>query len=153
MADKQGALREAEAAFQELRAAVGGLDDRRLSEVWLGTWSAREILVHISGWHREMVPALERVARGDAPFPPGVSYDDYDAWNARFVEAKAGVPVADVLAELDASHRGFMTAASRLSDDQLGAGTGHDLFQGAGPGHYREHTDQILAWRQATKPD
>jgi hypothetical protein len=148
MADARGVLREAETAFQELRAAVTGLDEAQMGEPWLGVWGVREILVHISGWHREMVPALERLARGEAPFPSGVSYDDYDAWNARFVAARKGVATPDVLAELNAAHRAFIGAATRLPDEQLAkGGAAHDLFQGVGPGHYREHTTQILGWR------
>jgi hypothetical protein len=50
-----------------------------------------------------MIPALERIGRGQAPYADGVSYDDFDAWNARFVEARHGVKVADVRAELAAS--------------------------------------------------
>jgi len=148
MADRHEALREDEAAFHDLQAAVTGLDEARMKEVWLGVWGVREILAHVSGWHRAMVPAFERIARGEAPFPAGVSYDDYDAWNARFAAAKAHAATAEILTELDDAHRAFVTAASGLSDDQLAkGGAAHDLFRGVGPGHYPEHTAQIRAWR------
>src|SRR2546430_8700733 len=64
-----------------------------------------DIVAHISGWHREMGPALERLARGEKPVPAGVSYDDVDAWNAKFAAGKKGAPVADVLLEFDKSDR------------------------------------------------
>ena len=76
-----------------------GLTDEDMRRVWLGSWGVREILIHISGWHDEMATALGRVANGDAPYPEG-TYDDFDAWNARFVEQREGVKTADVLAEL-----------------------------------------------------
>src|SRR6185295_20128485 len=104
MSDKATLLREADLAFGELRGAIEGLTDEDMRRVWLGTWGVREILIHISGWHEEMGAALGRIAKGDAPYPAG-TYDDFDAWNARFVDQKAGVKSADVLAELDASHR------------------------------------------------
>ena len=88
MGPKQELLSEADATYTELRAAVDGIPDARMSETWLGTWGAREILIHVSGWHREMIPALGRIGRGQAPYPDGVSYDDFDTWNARFVEAE-----------------------------------------------------------------
>jgi hypothetical protein len=144
MSDKARLLQEADEAFIDLRQAIDGLDDGRLTRVWLGTWSIREIAIHMSGWHREVLPALARVARGEAPYPAG-TYDDFDAWNARFVEAKAGVKVADVLAQLDASHREFVRAAGALSEAQLAAA--RDLVEGTGAGHYREHAAQIRAWR------
>jgi hypothetical protein len=145
MSDKARLLQESDDAFLDLRQAIDGLDDGRLTRVWLGTWSIREILIHITGWHQEMLPALARVARGEAAYPAG-TYDDFDAWNARFVEAKAGVKVADVLAQLDASHRDFVRAAGAVPDAQLAAA--RDLVEGTGAGHYREHAAQIRAWRQ-----
>src|SRR5262245_42343990 len=116
MDDKPTVMKEADGAYGELREAVEGLDEGQLRRVWLGTWGVREILIHISGWHRAMVPAFQRIGRGESPYPEGVSYDDFDAWNARFVEAKEHAKVADVLAELEASHRDFVDAASALGE-------------------------------------
>ena len=93
MNDRAKILLETEEAFGGLRQATAGLTEEKMLEVWLGTWSVREILIHISGWHRVMIPALERVGRGEAPYPPG-AYDDFDAWNARFVAEKTGVKLA-----------------------------------------------------------
>ena len=150
MGDKDTLLHEAETAFTELRASLAGLDDQRMTRAFLGTWSAREIAVHISGWHRAMIPGFVRLGQGETAFPDGASYDDYDAWNARFVEAKKGVPVAAVLAELDAAHRDFVAAARALPDKHFADGeTARSLFDGAGASHYREHTEQIRAWRAA----
>jgi hypothetical protein len=141
-------LTDADAAYAELRAAIDGIPEARMTERWLGTWGAREIAIHISGWHREMIPALARIARGEPPYPEGVSYDDYDAWNARFVEAKHGVKVGDVLAELDASHRAFVAEVAALPPATLAVGgAARDLVSGVGAQHYREHAGQIRAWR------
>ena len=97
MSDKATLLQDADLAFGELRGAIHGLTDEDMGRVWLGSWGVREILIHISGWHDEMATALGRVAKGDAPYPKG-TYDDFDAWNARFVDQKAGVKTADVVA-------------------------------------------------------
>jgi hypothetical protein len=150
MEARQELLTDTEAAYTELREAVDGVPDARMTEPWLGSWGAREILIHISGWHREMIPALERVARGQAPYPDGVSYDDFDAWNARFVDAKTGVKVADVRAELTASHRDFVAAAAALADEHLAlGGAARDLVTGVGASHYREHAAQLREWRRS----
>jgi hypothetical protein len=148
MSDKSAMLRQAEEAFTELHQAVDGLTDDEMRRVWLGTWGVREILVHISGWHDAMVPAFESLARGEAPYSSG-TYDDFDAWNARFVDRKAGVKPADVLAELDLSHRRFLEAAAALAETHFAPGGGaRDPLDGAGAGHYREHAAQIREWRQ-----
>jgi Protein of unknown function (DUF1706) len=148
MSEKATMLREAGLAFGELQGAIDGLTDEDMRRVWLGTWGVREILIHISGWHDEMAAALGRVAKGDAAYPAG-TYDDFDAWNARFVDQKVGVKTADVLAELEASHRKLLGAAAALPEPLFVAGgAARDPFEGAGAGHYREHTAQIRQWRQ-----
>ena len=144
MSDKETMLRQAEEAFAELRRAVDGLTDEETRRVWLGSWGVREILNHISGWHEAMISAFGNIAKGEAPYPPG-TYDDFDAWNARFVDRKSGVKSADVLAELDLTHRLFVGAAAAHFAPGGGA---RDPFDGAGAGHYREHAAQIRAWRQ-----
>ena len=148
MSDKATMLRQAEEAFTELRQAIDGLADDEMHRVWLGSWGVREILIHISGWHEAMIPALANIAKGEAPYPPG-TYDDFDAWNARFVEGKSGVKSGDVLAELDVTHRRFVGAAAALPEAHFApGGTARDPFDGAGAGHYREHSAQIREWRQ-----
>jgi hypothetical protein len=148
MADKATLIRETQEAYTELRRAVEGLTDEEMRRAWLGTWGVREILIHISGWHEVMAPALARIARGEAPYP-AETYDDFDAWNARFVLQKTGVKTADVLAELDASHRQFVDAADAVPEQYFETGGGaREVLDGAGAGHYREHTAQIREWRQ-----
>ncbi len=98
-----------------------------------------------------MIPALRRIGRGEAPYPAG-TYDDFDAWNATFVARMAGVKVADVLTELDASHRDFAAAAAALSDDHFSPGAvARGILEGSGPGHYREHAAQIREWREGRR--
>jgi hypothetical protein len=147
MSEKATLLHDADLAFTELHGAIEGLSDEEMRRVWLGSWGVREILIHISGWHDEMIPALGRVGRGQAAYPAG-TYDDFDAWNARFVDRKAGVKPADVVAELGASHRAFMAAATQVPEALFApGGAARDPFEGAGAGHYREHAAQIRQWR------
>lgn len=149
MSRKDDLLRQAEEEFRALKAAVGGLDATRLSEVWLGTWSAKDILAHISGWHRELGPALERMARGERPIPEGTSYEDVDAWNGTFAAAKKATPVSEVLQELDASHAYFMAQAAKVPAERFVPGkTAYRIVDMNTAHHYKEHGDQIRAWRK-----
>ena len=111
---KDELLNEAAREYKALHETLQGLNETQMTEVWLGTWSVRDIVAHIAGWHQEMCPALERLARGDRPIPEGVSYDDVDGWNERFAAARRGTAVADVLLELDRTHEGFMKAADAV---------------------------------------
>jgi len=115
-------LSATEAEYTAFRAALEGLDARQLTEVWLGTWSVKDIVAHISGWHRELGPALERMARGDRPVPEGTSYNDVDAWNAKFAAARTAAPVGQVLAEFEHSHAAFMRAAAAVPPERFAPG-------------------------------
>ena len=148
MSQKQQLLAEAETEFQTLKRAVAGLDDAALREVWCGSWSVREILGHIAGWHREMLPALERLARGEKPVPAGVSYSDVDAWNAKFAAAVHGRSNAEILRELDQSHADFIRAAGTVPDERVVPDrTAWKLIDANSRHHYQEHTADIQAWR------
>src|SRR3989442_2505600 len=113
---KDELLNQAARDHKAFNETLTGLTEAQMTEVWLGTWSVKDIVAHISGWHREMAGALERLARGEKPVPAGVSYDDVDAWNAKFAAAKKGASVADVLLEVDDPHEYFMHAAARLAN-------------------------------------
>ena len=119
---KNELLSAAAREYTALHDALKGLDEAHMTEVWLGVWSVRDIVAHISGWHRELGPALERMARGERPIAEGVSYDDVDGWNARFVAARRGASVADVLLELDRSHESFMRAAAAVPAERFQPG-------------------------------
>jgi len=147
MGDKHKILQEASEAYGELREAITGLDESRVTDVWLGSWGVKEILIHISGWDREMTPALARIERGEPAYPAG-SYDDFNAWNARFVEAGKHAKTSEILIDLEASHRSLVAAATALGEEHFAVGApARDLLEGTGAQHYREHAAQIRQWR------
>jgi hypothetical protein len=145
---KQELLNGAAREYKAFHESIQGLNEEHMTQVWLGTWSVRDIVSHISGWHREMIPALQRIARGERPVLPGVSYDDVDAWNEKFAATKRHTPVADVLLEFDRSHEDFMHAAAQVPDERFVEGkTAWKIVDGNSAHHYREHAEQIRAWR------
>lgn len=140
-------LRAAE-EYKRFHESLHGLNEDDMAEVWLGTWSIKEIVAHMSGWHRELMPALERLARGERPVPAGVSYDDVDAWNARFAAPAKVQEITELLLELDRSHEDFMQAADLVPAERYEPGkTAYRLVDGSSAHHYREHGDQIREWR------
>ena len=150
MGDREKVLKDGDEAYGELREAIAGLDEARSRAVWLGTWGVKEILIHIAAWDREMAPALSRIGRGEAAYPAG-TYDDFDNWNARFVEAGKDAALHEILVDLDASHRRLVTAAQALGEQHFIADApARELFEGTGAKHYREHASQIRDWRHGT---
>ena len=151
MSLKDELLRQADDDLGDLKRALTGLSDDAMRRPCLGTWGIREILTHITGWQREMIPVLERIARGEKPVPDGVSYDDLDAINARHVIDRRGVTIEGLRAQLDASHPDFLAAARAVPDARFAPDrTATRVFDQNGSHHYREHTAQIRAWRRRT---
>lgn len=150
MSEKTALLSGAETEFTAFKRAIAGLSEAQMREVWLGTWSARDVVAHISGWHRELGPALARMRRGERPIAEGVSYEDVDAWNARFADARKAASTADILEELDASHAAFMQAAAGVPDERYVPGkTAHKIVDLNSRHHYQEHRQQIEEWRKS----
>jgi len=142
--DKQSVLKDLQAAFDELLAAVNGLDEHAMATAFYGTWSVKDILAHIAGWHRQMTGAMERMARGEKPTPEGVDYSDADAWNARFAAAMRVQSAPTVVAGLRQSFANYKRAAQAIANDRYGEGkTINRLLEGSGYGHYREHLPAI----------
>jgi len=147
---KDDLLRATAGEFAHFRAAYAGLTGERLTRAILGSWSIREILCHVAGWHREMVPVLERIARGEKPVPEGVSYDEPDPWNEKFVRAYAGKSVHEVMAEVEASYEALLAAAQKVPEERFAPGrSAARTVDGVGPHHWREHGEQIRQWRKA----
>lgn len=148
MTPKDELLARAAQEYHAFRAAIDGLGEDRLTEAWLGEWSIRDIAAHIAGWQRELRPALERLARGERPILAGVRYDDVDAWNAKFATERGPAAVRDVLRELEGTHEAFLRAAAGVPDGRFQPGrTAYTMVDLNSAHHYKEHGDQIRAWR------
>ena len=146
--DAAALLAELDASFAELKSTYAGLSDAEMTTVMQGRWSAKHIMAHIAGWHREVVPAFERLARGEKPIPAGVDYTDPDPWNARFVEARQAMTPGQVTADLDDSFAAFRRALLSVPEPRRrGSRTAGRIAHEAGIDHYRHHAAQIRAWR------
>ncbi|HEY7801427.1 MAG TPA: maleylpyruvate isomerase N-terminal domain-containing protein [Dehalococcoidia bacterium] len=142
--DKQATMSELEKGFQELLASFDKLDERAMTTTFYGSWSIKDILAHITGWHQAMTGAMERMARGERPTPEGVDYSDADKWNAKFAGAMAPQSAPTVVAVLRQSFANYLRAAKALPEDRFGEGkTANRLIETSGYGHYREHIPAI----------
>jgi len=142
-------LKMLDTEFDALLKTIDGLTDEQMTTVWFGDWGVRGILAHVAGWHREMVGAFERIARGERPVPEGVDYSDADPINARFAAAQRDISPGDMVKELKASKEAFVSAARLVPEDRFAEGkTAHRILFGTGIDHYKEHEPAIREWRQ-----
>ena len=146
--DKETTLQTVQTEFGRLLAAVDGLDERAMSQVFYGSWGVKDILAHIAGWQHAMSASMERMARGERPTPEGVDYNDADAWNAKFTAAMAPQNATTIVADLKQSFANYMRAAKALPADRFGDGkTINRILEASGYGHYREHLPAIEEYR------
>jgi hypothetical protein len=140
--------------WSALAAALAGLSDARMLEAGVvGAWSVKDLLGHIAYWAQEAARNTELVKAGrqDRIVRPASS-KAIDRWNAREQRLRAGRSLAELRYELEESHQRALAALAGLPDEKLSlnldGGTFLELYAVDTCDHYREHTDQILAWRK-----
>ena len=149
MSDKESTLKLVNEEYEKLREAIEGLSTDQLSQVWFGTWAAKDIIAHVLGWEHEMTVLMQRLTRGERPTPEGVDYSNADEWNAKFALAMAPIGPPTVLANWRQTHMNFVNAAKAVPDDRYGEGkTVNRVLESSGYGHYRQHAADIREWRK-----
>jgi hypothetical protein len=83
-----------------------------------GSWSVKDLLVHISVWDRRGTGWIKTAAEGNMPeMPgPGLSWQDLDRLNHQTYLENKDKPVAEVMEEFDAAHRELVEQVEALSD-------------------------------------
>lgn len=117
------------------------------------SWSVKDILTHITIWEEEALTYLPLITRGGKP-PRYRLQDGIDAFNAKMIEEKRGLTLAEVLRAQDETHR-------RLIDYLQGVPEA--LFSRETPfrhrlrldtySHYLLHARAIRAWREEAPAD
>jgi uncharacterized protein (TIGR03083 family) len=122
-----------------------------------GHWSVKEIIAHLASFEHVLVEVMTIADGGEmGPYSREMMADG-QAFNDRQVPARAGLSVAETLAEYEATHAETMRRAAALPDDKLRV-TGffppygdeydlEDFIAYSFYGHKREHCAQIAVFR------
>ena len=70
----------------------------------VGDWSVRDILGHVTTWEEEALKSLPLILEGRKPPKYSVLYGGIDAFNAQESERKRGLPLVEVLSQLETTH-------------------------------------------------
>ena len=114
-----------------------------------GQWSVRDVLAHITTWEEEVLKAITLILEGKSLPRYSTTYGGIDAFNAREQARKRGLSLDHVNGELAATHRRLLAFLADIperdsaTEKRLLRRIRLDTY-----GHYREHTDQITAWRR-----
>jgi hypothetical protein len=149
--NKQRLLKQLDKAWVALKESYAGLPDSRLTESGVsGDWSIKDILAHVTTWEEEALAHLPLIARGGRPPRYSVKYGGIDAFNAQMEEQKRGLPLSEVLRQLDETHRRLIDYIQSTPEDQFTRETRFrrrlrlDTYS-----HYPLHERVIRQWREA----
>jgi len=148
MTAKDDAFAGVEKVYVEFRDLIAMLPDEAYSEVFAGDWDLDRILAHMAGWYRELAPEFAKIVAGN-PTPSG-TWQDFDAWNAKFAAAtQHGMAALD---DFDMAFHEFYAAAKAIPDEQWGTGADGKplpvpaLFESLVTEHTAEHRPDIERW-------
>lgn len=146
--DKERLLKRLDKAWAALRESYVGLSDPRLIEPGVtGDWSVKDILAHVTTWEGEALKHLPLIIAGGRP-PRYARYGGIDAFNAKMTEEKRGLPLSEVLRQLEDTHGHLVDFVRRTPEAQLTRDTRFrrrlrlDTYS-----HYPLHAEAIREWR------
>jgi len=147
--DKQQLLKRLETAWMALKASYTGLSDAQLLEPGvMGDWSVKEILAHVTTWEEEALKYLPLIINGQKP-PRYVRYGGIDGFNAQMAEQKRSLALAEVLSQLDETHRRLISYIQSVPEEQfIGETPFRHRLRLDTYSHYPLHARAIQQWRE-----
>lgn len=141
-------LEQAWAAFQE---SYAGMSEAQLTKPGVaGDWSVKDILAHVSWWEAESLQHLPLILQGERPPRYSQLYGGIDAFNAMMTGQWRQRSLAEVLVQLEDTHRRLMAYLESVPEEQFTKETrfrrrlGWDTYK-----HYPLHTQAITEWRKS----
>jgi len=146
---KQQVLNKLEQAWATFKESYAGLTDEQLLQAGVtGDWSVKDILAHVSWWEQEALKHLPHILKGIRPPRYSVLYGGIDAFNAQMTELKRGLPLSEVQAQLEETHRRLMEYLQSVPEEHFTSETRFrrrlrlDTYS-----HYPIHTQAVREWR------
>ena len=121
-ASKDDLLAAIEKERTALEAYLDGLTETQMTEPDLvGEWAAKDVLAHLIEWEQMCLSWYQAGLRGETPeLPaPGYKWNQTPALNQMIFEKHRDRPLADILAEFNASHQEIMQIITELNNTQL----------------------------------
>jgi uncharacterized damage-inducible protein DinB len=103
--DQETLIAEMEQTRQSLLAAVACLSPAQRVQVFLGTWSVKELLAHLAGWDDANLEAAQAVMAGRLPAFYAYKDRDWQTFNARLVAERRREDFSGLLALVETTHQ------------------------------------------------
>jgi hypothetical protein len=89
----------------------------------MGEWTFKDVAIHLTTWRRRTIGLLQAAAAGEPrppnPWPEELGDAEDDTINGWIHDQTRDRPLADVLAEADATYDDFVAAVESLPSDLL----------------------------------
>lgn len=139
---------ELEEARAALLAELDRLDPSSLTtEGLVGEWSGRDLVAHLGYWAGHATETIHAVEMGRAD-ELGEDEPSVDELNATVVRVARGTELATVRRREAASVEALLERLRRMDGNWLAVAlpdgdTLEEAIRGDGPGHYREHAEEL----------
>lgn len=129
--EKLEMLQEASRSWLELKRIIDRIPDQAMNRPnTVGTWSGRDLLVHIANWEEVAIDVIEEIeAGGEASWPEA----DTDELNAEMLEPYRDNTLEEALEYLESTHFALMDVAEDASLITP------DVVLGVTSRHYEKH--------------
>jgi hypothetical protein len=129
-AEREQLLNEMDAVWSEIRDAAYALTDEQIDrENTVGSWSGRDVMIHIANWEERCADVIRMLDRGEQVTRLYSTDEELDALNEQWVRPWHDVPLADAKDYFERMHQ-------QLKDTVRASPTiRRDLVLGCYPGH------------------
>ena len=106
--------------YQKFEVFLDQIGEARMEQPGVaGVWSMKDVIAHLTGWHRWLVIRLQAAQHGEpeppSPWPAHVqAEDDINAW---IYESNRGRSLREVLDDMHQVHQQLLNFVEGLSDD------------------------------------
>ncbi len=148
--DKRQLLERIDKAWTALQASYAGLSEAELTEPGVtGDWSVKDHLAHVTTWEEEALKYLPLILGGGKPPRYSTMFGGIDAFNAQVTEQKRSLTLAEVLRQLEETHRRILDYVQRAPEEQFTQETRfRHRLRLESYSHYTLHAKLIRAWRE-----
>ena len=147
--NRQQLLQRIDKAWTEFRDSYAGFSDSQMTDALVtSTWTAKDVISHVTWWEEEALKYLPLIAEGRRPPRYSVMYGGIDAFNALMTEERRCLSLREVLERSTRVHReliGYLEGVPEKlfeTDTRFRQRLRVDTY-----GHYRIHAKAIREWR------
>jgi hypothetical protein len=101
--------------------AISSLSPAQQDEVFLGTWSVKDLLAHLVGWDYANIEAVDAVLAGRLPAFYSHHGRDWRTFNARLVAEYGKEALKDLMASAQESHRKLVRLLETVPAEEFDA--------------------------------